>query len=91
MANSNLEVILQELKAFRSQLFKIDLDEESSKQELQEILNKYLTNRFEPFAEEYLIAGLDIEIVGSTAYSLKLQINFLSHFILFYFIVKRCH
>lgn len=63
MAKSDLEVIQQELKAFRSQLFKIDLDEESSKQELREILNKYSSNNFEPFAEEYLIAGLDIEIV----------------------------
>lgn len=63
MANLNLEIVHQELKAFRSQLFKIDLDDEGSKQELKEILDKYLTNHFEPFAEEYLIAGLDADIV----------------------------
>lgn len=65
MANSNLELVYQELKTFRSQLFKIDLDDESSKQELKEILDKYLQNtHFEAFAEEYLIAGLDIDIVS---------------------------
>lgn len=63
MEKSNLEIIQQELKAFRSQIFEIDLDEESSKQKLSEILNKYLSNNFEPFAEEYLICGLDVEIV----------------------------
>lgn len=64
MAKSpNLELVQQELKAFRSQLFKIDVDDESSKQELKEILDKYLPNHFEAFAEEYLIAGLDTDIV----------------------------
>lgn len=63
MAKLNLEIVQQDLKAFRSQLFKIDLDEESSIQELKEILDKHLSNHFEPFAEEYLIAGLDIDLV----------------------------
>lgn len=60
---AKLEKVQQELNVFRSQLFKIDLDDESSKQELKEILDKYLPNHFEPFAEEYLIAGLDVDIV----------------------------
>lgn len=64
MAKSNLELVQQELKTFRSQLFKIDSDDESSKQQLKEILDKYLKNHFEAFAEEYLIAGLDIDIVS---------------------------
>lgn len=63
MAKSSLEVVQQELKAFRSQLFKIDLDDDNSKQDLKEILDKYLQNNFEPFAEEYLIARFDVEIV----------------------------
>lgn len=71
MEKANLELVQQELKAFRSQLFKIDLDDESSKQDLKEILDKYLQNHFEAFAEEYLIAGLDTEIVRETSkYSL---------------------
>lgn len=64
MTTIDSESVRQELKAFRSQLFKIDLDEESSKPELNEILDKYqLLNDFEPFAEEYVITRNDIEIV----------------------------
>lgn len=62
-SKSNLETIQQELKVLRSQLFKIDLDDESSKYELKEILDKYLPNNFEPFGEEYMITRFDIEIV----------------------------
>lgn len=73
MANeSNLEVVLQELKSFRSRLFKIDLDEDESRDELPDILDnyidKYQDSNFEPFAEEYLIAGLDVEIVSALNY-----------------------
>lgn len=71
MAKPNLELAQQELKALRSQLFKIDMDDESSKQELKGILDKYLQNHFEAFAEEYLIAGLDIEIVKAALISLR--------------------
>lgn len=67
MATSNVDILQRELKAFRSQLFEIDLDEESSRLELAEILNKYQSSdNFESFAEEYMIAGLEIEIVGLT-------------------------
>lgn len=55
--------IQEELKLFRSQLFKIDVDDEESKKELSEILDRYQWDDFEPFAEEYLIAGHDIAIV----------------------------
>lgn len=73
MANeSNLEVVLQELKSFRSRLFKIDLDEDESRDELPDILDnyidKYQDSNFEPFAEEYLIAGFDVEIVSALNY-----------------------
>lgn len=74
MAKSeNLELVQQELKAFRSQLFKIDLDDEGSKQEVKEILDKYLQNNFEAFAEEYLIAGLDTDIVRAASDSPESQ------------------
>lgn len=56
--------ILQELKSFREYLFRIDFDEDSSKDELREILDKYQSNNFEAFAEEYLIAGLDVSFVS---------------------------
>lgn len=69
--SANLELLHQELKSFRSQLFKIDLDDEGSKQELKKILDKYLQNHFEAFAEEYLIAGLDTDIVRKASDALE--------------------
>lgn len=88
MENSNLELVQQELKVFRSQLFKIDLDEDSSKQEIKEILDKYLPHQFEPFAEEFLIAGLDVDIVSLSIYLYvywKCQFTVFEYFVDFFF------
>lgn len=64
MNKSNIEnSIVQELQAFRSKLFLIDSDEEASVKEIRGILDKYQGDNFLPFAEEYLITGLDVSIV----------------------------
>lgn len=60
---TNKEIILQGLKTFRSLLFELDLDAEDSIEKLQDVLNKKDENCFEPFAEEILIAGIDVEMV----------------------------
>lgn len=59
-----IDAIQQELKSFRSKLFQIDADEESSKDELRDILDEYRGDNFEPFAEEYVISRCDIAFVS---------------------------
>lgn len=63
MADSNVELTKQELKSFRSQLFEIGLDEDNSRDKLQNIFDEYENKTIEPFVEEFLIAGFDVEIV----------------------------
>lgn len=63
MTKTTLDV-LQELRSFRSKLFGIDIDDESSKHELNDILDEFDGDYFEPFAEEYLITGYDIANVS---------------------------
>lgn len=64
IAEQDIDLIQQELKSFRSRLFEIDADEESSKPILRDILDDYRDDNFEPFAEEYLIARYDVAIVS---------------------------
>lgn len=61
---TNKEIILQELKTFRSFLFELDLDAEDSIEKLQDVLDKKDEIYFEPFAEEISIAGVDVEMVS---------------------------
>lgn len=63
----NFNFIQQDLKSFRSRLFTIDADDESSKQQLCDILDEYRVDNFEPFAEEYVITRYDITIVCKTS------------------------
>lgn len=56
--------ILEELRSFRSKLYEIDIDDQSTKQDLNGILEEFYGDYFEPFAEEYLITGYDIEHVS---------------------------
>lgn len=55
--------IIEELRSFRSKLFGIDIDDESSKPDLVGILDEYRGDHFEPFAEEYVITGYGLEHV----------------------------
>lgn len=58
--------IIDELRSLRSKLFGIDIDDESSKHDLANILDEYHGDHFEPFAEEYVITGYGLENVRDT-------------------------
>lgn len=62
MTNRKFDVT-QELKDFRSQLFNIDKNDDSLRQKLHGILDKYNGEYFNTFAEEYLITGFDTAFV----------------------------
>lgn len=53
----------QQLKVFRSQLFNIDKNDDNLQQILNELLDKHSGDHFDAFAEEYVIAGFDVELV----------------------------
>lgn len=63
MTNTNVAIISQKLRSFRSRLFEIGLDEENSREELSDIFDEYQELNLEPFVEEFLIAGFETEIV----------------------------
>lgn len=62
MTKTKLDVS-QELKTFRSQLFNIDKNDDNLSQVLNRIFDKHFGDHFGAFAEEYVIAGFDIELV----------------------------
>lgn len=57
--------ISQQLKIFRSQLFNIDKNDDNLQRILNELLDKHRADHFDAFAEEYVIAGFDVELVGN--------------------------
>lgn len=53
----------QELKAFRTQLFNVDKNDVNLKQTLNTLLDNHNGDHFGAFAEEYIIARFDVELV----------------------------
>ena len=62
MTKQKLDVS-QELKSFRTQLFNVDRDDVKLKQTLNTLLDNHNGDHFGAFAEEYIIAGFDVELV----------------------------
>lgn len=63
--------VFEELRSFRSRLFRIDLDTPTSCDELKGILDEYHDHHFEAFFEEYLIAGFNVTFVSTSRGEMK--------------------
>lgn len=58
-----IDTIREQLKSFRRRLYLLPVEQSTSQDQLKDILDEYRGNYFEPFAEEYVIAGFDVTFV----------------------------
>lgn len=77
MTEVDLDAVRRDLESFRSQLFKTDAEDDSTKEEIKGILDKYQGEHFQAFAEEYLITGFDLALVSTGNFFVELIALFL--------------
>lgn len=88
--DQNIDVIREKLESFRQWLHaaSIEVAVEKSKKDESSMLDEYRGKYFEPFAEEYLIAGFDVSYVCQISISPKITCSnfFISVFLYFKFL-----